>query len=576
MAELVSPADRWTGRQTRAQYAAIAALRWRMFVNIARRASTPGEIASRVILYTLLAGSAVVLTFGAGGFAWFLIHQGMLNRLVLLFWGIFAMCQMLNLNLGQPGTTFDPTQLIRFPLRLSSFVAVRLFFNLLSPANVMATVMSLAAAAGISLARPRLWPYALLVCAVFAITNVLFSRMVFAWIDRWLSTRRAREIFTAAIFVFSMAFQYVNLNVNAGFGRSRRHHASPVSQQRLNAAATFYHRATPMLNVLPPNLTGHSLEIAANGQTTGFLVDTAGSAAYAALFLVIFGLRMRTEYRGESLSDTASDSSLPSSFPSRSLPPSASAARESAGPPAKQGFLSSSLLALLGKEWTYMRRNTGLLYGLVTPLFLVVLFALRMGRNTTSPWIVPMAIAYALVGIAPMSYNSLGLDGTGAQIYFMAPVPLYRVFLAKNLLHFAIAALEVTVVVAVLSYVAGPPRLLTLGGVLLWACGSLLLSTSLGNRRSVSAPKKINLSRMSGRQASQSSAFLSLGILAACVGYGAGVLFLSAHIAHTWVALPCFAALAVVGVLVYRANLRSLQTFTLAHRDTLFEELGKS
>jgi hypothetical protein len=40
--------------------------------------------------------------------------------------------------------------------------------------------------------------YAFLALLVFAAANVLFNRMLFAWVDRWLSTRRAREIFTAS------------------------------------------------------------------------------------------------------------------------------------------------------------------------------------------------------------------------------------------------------------------------------------------------------------------------------------------------------------------------------------------
>lgn len=583
---------RWAQRQTRAQYAAIARLRWRMLVNIARRTNTPGEIAGRVILYLVMTCFAVFLTLAAGGAAWLLVREGHLRLLWLLFWGIFALCQLLNINLGQPGTTFDPTQLIRFPLGVPTYVAIRLFFNLLSPANIMAMLMSLAAAVGIVLAQPRLWLYASAASTVFAVTNVLFSRMIFAWVDRWLSTRRAREVFTAAVFVLSLSFQYVNFTFNPGLnrshGRSRQHgrqDGSPggrpasdqATRQRVDEVTGAYRRAEPLLRFTPPNLIGQAIGAGAEGRPAVFLAETAGCAAYAALFLLVFALRTRTEFRGESLSDTAARSTLPA-LPLRPHP----AVRAPAGrvPPApgdaKPGLLPGPLVALLGKEWTYMRRNTGLLYGLVTPLFLVVLFALRMGRNVTSAWIVPMAIAYSLVGIAPMSYNSFGLDGTGAQLYFMAPVPLRRVFFAKNLMHFAMAALEVAVVLGVMSYVSHPPPVVTLLGILLWVCGSLLLNTSLGNRRSITAPKKINLGRMSGKQASQGSSLLSLGVLVACVAYGAGVLALAAWSDRPWLSLPCFAALAAAGLVVYRQSLDSLQAFTLAHRDSLFEELGKS
>ena len=583
MAQLNGTAAPWSQQQTWAQYRAIAWLRWRMLVNIARRSDSAGEIVGRIVLYLLLGGFATFLTLAAGGSAYLLVSQGHLATLWVLFWGIFILCQMLNINLGQPGTTFDPTQLIRFPLRVPTFVPIRLFFNLLSPANVMAMLMSLAAAVGIAIAQPGLWLYALVACAVFAIANVLFSRMVFAWVDRWLSTRRAREIFTAAIFVFSLGFQYVNFTFNPAYNRSHRHDRA-VTRQRISSATTFYHRAEPFLHYLPPNLTSRSLQAASAGQPSGYLADTAGCAAYAAIFLLVFALRMRTEFHGESISDTASASSLPAaSSPSpRSQLPVRAAARPSgmlpaAAPPLPEvGFLPASLSALLGREWTYVRRNTGLLYGLVTPLFLVILFALRMGRNFTSPWVVPAAIAYSLVGIAPMSYNSFGMDGTGAELYFMAPVPLRLVFLSKNLLHFAIAALEVTVVLAVMAYVSGPPRFIILVGVLLWVFGSLLLNTSIGNRRSISAPKKVDLTRMARKQASQTSALISLGVLLACVAYGAGVLALAAWLDRPWLSLPCFAALALAGALAYRINLGSIEDYTLAHRDTLFEELGKS
>ena len=60
-----------------------------------------------------------------------------------MLWGTFAFCQLLNINLGQPGSTFDPTQLIRFPLRLRNYVLIRLCFGLLTPANVIGSMIAL-------------------------------------------------------------------------------------------------------------------------------------------------------------------------------------------------------------------------------------------------------------------------------------------------------------------------------------------------------------------------------------------------------------------------------------------------
>ena len=60
----------------------------------------------------------------------------------------------MNINLGQSGTAFDPTELIRFPMPLRRFVLVRLCFGLLAPGNLIVSLISVAVVVGRPGARP--------------------------------------------------------------------------------------------------------------------------------------------------------------------------------------------------------------------------------------------------------------------------------------------------------------------------------------------------------------------------------------------------------------------------------------
>jgi hypothetical protein len=134
----------WTAGQTRAQFAAIAWLRWQILRNGLRRKGGAGELVGVVLLSLLFLSLVLGVVVGAGFGAYFMVAKGHLTWIVGLLWGIFVLCQLLNIQLGQPTTTFDPTQLIRFPMKVETYVGMRLFFGLLTPANVAGTLTSVA------------------------------------------------------------------------------------------------------------------------------------------------------------------------------------------------------------------------------------------------------------------------------------------------------------------------------------------------------------------------------------------------------------------------------------------------
>ena len=562
------------------QLRAIAWLRWRILANGFRRKGGAGELIARILLLPLLAALALLPTVMAGILAWYFAQQGEIGRVVWVLWGTVALTQLLNINLGQSGTTFDPVELIRFPMPLRRFVLVRLCFGLLGPANLIAGLMSLAVAVGVSIAQPGLWLPALASMLVFALANVLFTRMIFAWIDRWLSTRRAREIFTAFIFLFSLGIQYANVRFNPGFQQHRHHHAPGYAQnpqQTLGPLQARVRQIHPFIGWLPPELTARAIVSANRSRYAPWFADTLASAGFAMLFLAVYALRMRTEFRGENLSDAAVGKSgrkpraATLSVTHSTLPTAPPAAVFPSG----LGSLPATLAPLLGKELLVLRRNIGLFYGLVAPAVMVFLFAGRMSARSGSHWVLLGAVAYALLGISPMSYNSFGFEGTGAQFYFYAPVSLREVFFAKNVFALSLAFFEMVVVVLVTSYVAGRPRPVDCLFALLWAIGTLLLNTSLGNLRSVSAPKKVSPGRTMGKAQSAVSGYIAIGILAACGAFGFAGELLAVYLKREWIGLALMAAFAVTGVIVYAKGLSSIETYALERRDSLFEELGK-
>jgi ABC-2 type transport system permease protein len=579
----------WTVGQTREQFAAIAWLRWRILRNGLRRKGGASELVGVVLLSVLFLGMVLGFVVGAGVGAYFLVAKGHLTWIVGLLWGIFVLCQLLNIQLGQPTTTFDPTQLIRFPMKVETYVGMRLFFGLLTPANVAGTLTSLAVAVGIGLAAPRLWLYALIAMAVFAATNVLFSRMIFAWVDRWLSTRRAREVFTAFIFAASLGIQWANFTFNPAYNHNHKTHAYRVSQQKFGFVGQLVVRVQPWLKPLPPELASTSLVKAKSASVEGFAGYTVAASLWAGLFLLVFALRMRTEFRGENLSDAASASS-PKRVKAQAarvssgaaVAPSAVAALNTAAATGTFEVASGARVlavveTVLGKEILYVRRNTGILYGLVMPIVMVVIFASKFASRSTASsfWVFPAAVAYTLLAICPLSYNSLGMETTGAQFYFMAPVRMRDILLAKNLLGSLMAVVEILVIFGIISYVAVMPSLKIALAAVLWAVGTLAVNMIFGNQRSITSPKKVDLQKTMRRQASQVSGLIAMVVMMVSAGVAAGVFALCFWLHTMWALVPVFAIFAAVGIWFYLQSLKTIDRFALEHREELLLELCK-
>ena len=550
------------------QFRAIAWLRWRLFANGFRRKGGTGELIARILVFPV----ALVILLGviSGAFAagWAAARNGHLEYLAGIFWAVFALQIVVSINIAAPGLSFDPASLIRYPLSFSRYLLVRLFLGLLSASTIVGTCALLAAAAGVSVTYPQLIPFTFAAALALALTNMLFTRMVFAWVDRWLSTRRAREFFTAFIIVFSIGIQYAQLTIN-GVGR---HQSGAQQLARLNAFLRVYHWFAPALHALPPGLAALAVLRGAAGQTTLALLLLLAVLAFAAAFLAVFAWRMQREYRGENLSEAVHQPAPPVPVP-QSSPASPPISGAVTAP--KPTLLSPVLSALLIKEWTYVRRNPAQYYGLLAPLAMVFLFAARMRSFSTAGMIFPGAAAYSILGVSALAYNILGLDANGIQFYFLSPVPFQSIFLAKNLFNFAIPALQLVLLYTLLTFTAGSPGILIVLSVLSWMIFATLVNVTVGNIRSITAPKKIDPGRVSRRQASQLSALLALVLMLAAIALGAIVLLGSRYEHLEWLPIPIFTVLAAAAFVVYWSVLTRIDALAAKHRETLIEELSK-
>ena len=273
------------------QLLAIAWLRWRIFVNGFRRQAGSGKIAGlvvsivlRILLWPILALWIVGPAVGSGFLAWMAVDDHHPQRLSVLFGGITLIWQLIAINgtgIAATVSSFDPSTLLRFPLRFGRYLVLRLLLGLMTASTIVGCLALFAAAIGITVAQPSLAPAAFVVLAIFAAMNIFLSRMIAVWMERWLSTRRAREIFTALMALVFVSFQFLNFRRPTG----HRLHASNI-----NWLTAFMHGTNHFLLWLPPGFATNS--IFPLQHPLARLAQFAALLVWTGLFLAAFAFRL--------------------------------------------------------------------------------------------------------------------------------------------------------------------------------------------------------------------------------------------------------------------------------------------
>jgi ABC-2 type transport system permease protein len=547
----------------RAQLSAIAWLRWRLFVNSLRSTRGTLELISRIVISFAFAVGGLGGAFGMGVAAFYFISQGKPELLAVLLWPVFVFWQVFPIMATAFTNNPDSTDLLRFPLSYSSYFLVRLAYGACDPATALGSLWSFGILVGVSFSKPELLPWALLILLAFAVFNLLFMQMIFAWVERWLAQRRTREIMGILFVLLMLSFQLIGPVVQH-FER----HPQPGMQRDVHR---YIDILVPVQGMLPPGLAADAI---AQAVYSRFMTAFSSLALLCAFVLVIgycLHVRLRAQYRGENLSEVAAASVVPKG---RSLTLGWNL----------PGF-TSPVAAVFEKEVRYLLRSGPMLLTLIMPLFVLVIFrfgAMNSARHSgaflarTPDMAFPAAVGYTLLVLTNLAYNNFGGDAGGIQFFYASPVRFRDIVLAKNLTHASILAIEILLAWIAVSFFYGRPAL----DVTIAALAGLLFAApinfSAGNLLSLYSPKKLDYSSFGRQRASQVTVLISLGVQIFVIAVGVAAFWIARLYGSFWIATLILLVLSGISLSAYAMILNRMDGFALQRRETLVAELCRA
>lgn len=543
----------------RSQYAALAWVQTRMFVNALRTRRGNLELGARILVGIVFAAIAIGPSVGMGFGAWAAAANNRPFGIAVLLWVILAAWQFFAaLAPALAGQNPELTHLLRYPIGLGSWILLYLIYGLAAPSTLIGLLWTTAIGIGIAVARPDQWFWTALTLALFAFFNLLLSRMILAWIERWMSQRRTREILTAVFLFLALAAQVFNpvyrQNPNKrAFSNVQRQTVSRVANRIMQAQRT-----------LPPGLVVASLQQKLKGAGLGAVEDIALLGLYALGAGGLLALRLRSESRGENLSEA----------PRRR----AAAARRPRRPTLD---FSGPIAAVIEKDLRYLLRSGPMLYNLAAPLVMVFVFggALRGGQYISRirlEYALPIGLVWAFLGLARLICNNLGMEGDGIQFYFLSPTPIRTVILGKNFLHLALFLFEALLISAVVVYRVGLPTPNVVAITVAWLLFALPANFAVGNLLSITMPYRINMARMRREPGAVGNSLTSFATQLGILGFGTLVIGLCAFIGYPWLPVPIFLAMAAIALLIYLRILSGIDRMVVTRMDSLTLEVMKT
>jgi ABC-2 type transport system permease protein len=544
----------------RGQFAAIARVRWQLFVNSMRTIRGRMEVVARGFIFFGFGMGAIIGSIGLGFSAWYFVSSGRVDWLPLLLWPVFLFWQLFPVMASAFTENLDSSNLLRFPLTFPSYFLIRIAYGSLDPSTAMGSLWLLGTSIGIACASPPLFVIAAPVLLLFAIFNILLARMFFTWVERWLAQRKIREIFGVLFLFMVIGFQFIGPLVRHYGNRSHQPAVSRVVVETL-----------PIERLLPPGLAAQSIAHFLRAEYALAFGSIALLCAYTLAVLWLLNLRLRAQYRGENLSE---------------------AVARTAAPAAKQEIqlgwevpgVSSSVSAVLEKEIHYLSRSGPMLFTLLMPVVVLLIFRFSSGKTDSAGGLLghssdlafPVGAAYTLLILTNLVYNSFGADAAGMQFYFVSPVRFREILLGKNLTHSLVLVVEMVLVWIGASLMYRPPSFDVLLATITGVFFALVVNLTAGNLFSVYTPKKVDLSTLGRQRASQITALASLGIQAVVLGLCALAILVARAYQHIWLAAIIFVALAAVALAIYFLVLNRIDATALQRREAMITELCRA
>jgi ABC-2 type transport system permease protein len=161
------------GREARTQYAAMARLRWRIFVNGLRSIHGILDLGATGIACILYSIFGLGLGTGLCAAAYSLASRASWQYLPILFWAISYLWLMFPVVVASFQEQSDLGILLRFPVHFGSYFLLYLISGLMEASTFVGALFCFGVWLGIVLARPDLYLWAALSLSVFAVFNIL-------------------------------------------------------------------------------------------------------------------------------------------------------------------------------------------------------------------------------------------------------------------------------------------------------------------------------------------------------------------------------------------------------------------
>ena len=541
------------------QLAAIAWLRWRLFVSTLRTTRGQLELLSRVLVSIAFSIFAIGGALGMGVSVYVLLTHGKPQFLAIFLWIIFFFWQVFPIAATAFSTNPDSSDLLRFPLSYSSYFLVRLAYGVFDPASIIGALWTLGILVAISFAKPAIFPWAWLVLLAFAAFNLLLMQMMFSWIERWLAQRRTREIMGVLFILLMLSFQLIGPLANH-FGKRSR----PNVERFVGGVA-------PVQGVLPPGLAADAIVQGIYPQWPAALSSLALLGAFSLVIGYALHVRLLGQYRGENLSEVAA------------------ASERERDRQIKVGWnlpgIATPVAAVFEKEVRYLMRSAPMLLTLIMPFFMLLIFrfgAMNSARRSL-PFLhdapdlaFPVACAYAILMLTNLAYNNFGGDAAGIQFFYASPVSFRDVVLGKNLTHAGVLILETIAAWTLVSFVYRRPAvditLATLAGLLFAAP----LNFVAGNVLSLYSPRKIDYAKFGRQRASQLTGLISIGVQFVVIVIAASIFWIARTLGSTWIATLILLGLAAISLAVYGIFLSRMDRLAAARQELMMAELCRA
>jgi hypothetical protein len=521
-------------------------LRWRLFVNSLRRPNRSAELGLQV-LWIILSGALVLLfcaLFFGGTLA--LLQSDRSDLLDLPLLALFLIWQLAPILFEgySPGLNFR--EVARYPISFRVYFLLNMAYGLSDPAALSCLLWLFSIWVALLVARPDLALAAALAFLVFAFFNLVCNRIVVGLFDRFQSTRKGRERMVLLMLVLLLLPQLLQFAAGAW----ARGGGFKVPFWILSAIVL-------LREYLPPGLTARALLSAG----TAAAWPAAGLLLFGTLFLLLLLRQLRAVFQGEIYAETYKVR--------RDLK-------------VRKGWLLPALddvtSAVVEKELRYIQQNSRLLLQLIYPpiIFLVIAFygpGRRMPITRNPAGLLIGLASFLLLSLPNLAYNTFGMDKEGFGRWLLSPLPLRKVFLAKNLTHGGLLSL-LYVVVALLLVAFIHVDLLQVATVTVGFVAVLILQLAAGNLVSVHWPKRIELTQMSSRMASNAAGFASLLVVLPMIVLWGAVGFLAWFWQLPW--LPLALGIAILGAVLklYSYLLDRAAAYTFAHIEQIAGNLG--